>query len=182
MNSSIRAKTVLRETLPGQLRLPLYCGQRNSTKFTSTPRVSHRDSAQGCMSFTMERTANQWTQPWALYPWSQIGGFTVQHTTQVYLSHACIAPLSTVSVRPAFAFNTASREGHPRHKDHMSITLSHPCLLCEVWVDGKVGTSWPYHSSFNPRVFPRVDQEAGFLTSRGVRCLGRQSDRCAAHQ
>ena len=37
MNSSIRAETVLRETLPGQLALPLYCGQRNSTKFASTP-------------------------------------------------------------------------------------------------------------------------------------------------
>ena len=28
MNSSIRADTVLRETLAGQLMLPLYCGQR----------------------------------------------------------------------------------------------------------------------------------------------------------
>ena len=36
MNSSIRAETVLRETLPGQFMLPLYCGQRNSTKFAST--------------------------------------------------------------------------------------------------------------------------------------------------
>ena len=37
MNSSIRAETVLRETLPGQFGLPLYCGQRNSTKFASAP-------------------------------------------------------------------------------------------------------------------------------------------------
>ena len=33
MNFSIRAETVLRETLPGEFVLPLYCGQRNSTKF-----------------------------------------------------------------------------------------------------------------------------------------------------
>ena len=63
MNSSIRAKTVLRETLPGQLRLPLYCGQRNSTKFTSTPRVSHRDSAQGCLSFTRKERPTDGLSP-----------------------------------------------------------------------------------------------------------------------
>ena len=40
---------------------------------------------------------------------------------------------------------------------------------------------WPYHSSFTSRVFPRVDQEAVVLTSRGVRYLARQSDWCAAH-
>ena len=32
MDSSMLAETVLRETLPGQLMLPLYRGQRNSTK------------------------------------------------------------------------------------------------------------------------------------------------------
>ena len=37
MNTSIRAETVLRESLPNQFVLPLYCGQRNSTKFASTP-------------------------------------------------------------------------------------------------------------------------------------------------
>ena len=36
-NSTVRAETVLRETLLGQFVLPMYCGQRNSTKFASTP-------------------------------------------------------------------------------------------------------------------------------------------------
>ena len=34
MNSSIWAETVLRETLPGQLMLPVYCGQRNNKSLT----------------------------------------------------------------------------------------------------------------------------------------------------
>ena len=108
MNSSIRAKTVLREALPGQLRLPLYCGQRNSTKSTSTPRVSHRDSAR-LYEFHKGKNGKPMDSAPSALPMISIDDSTVQNTSPVYLAHACIVPLYTVSVRPDFAFIMVSR-------------------------------------------------------------------------
>ena len=46
----------------------------------------------------------------------------------------------TTSIRPALAFIMISGEGVLTCSDHTGSPLSHPCLPCEVWVDGKAGT------------------------------------------
>ena len=47
---------------------------------------------------------------------------------------------SATSIRPAFAFIMVSGEDALTCSDHTGSPLSHRCLPCEVWVDGKAGT------------------------------------------